>query len=192
MDVSCRTITLHPQAPEILFKHYDTLKRLFNDVLGHLEIDYMSIALLNTQNELLFLSSRPSIECNLIEQNLWPFDQSFQHDFFIQGQAQLWENLYDDEWRDDLRHYKQECQGYSMGISIPSMFADYGVVYSFALRSNDTIIKNKVINNVETLTNMGKFCLQKILKVIPLPDIQANKPFLKLVVNNKVNHAHTT
>jgi hypothetical protein len=191
MDVCCKTITLHPQAHDILFRHFRTLIRIFNDVLGLLEIDYMAIAVLNSQNELLFLSSRPSIECNLVEQNLWPFDGSFQYDFFIQSQARLWEDLYPDEWRKPLHHYKQASQRFSMGISVPAIFENYRVVYSFALKSNDTTIKNKIINNIETLSNMGKFCLQKILKVIPLPDRQENKPLLKLVINNEVKHGHT-
>ncbi len=75
MSSSCtKEITLHPQAKELLFTHFRTLIKIFNDVLGHLEVDYMAIALLTARNELMFLSSTRAIESNLIEQNLWPLD----------------------------------------------------------------------------------------------------------------------
>ena len=191
MDLGCTTITLHPEVMDVLFKHYQSLRRLFYDVLGHLEIDYMSVALLNPKNELLFLSSRPSIERNLIDNKLWAFDASLHNDFFLQGKARVWDELYQDEWRKPLWEYKQKSHGYSMGISIPSTFEEYRVVYSFALKSTEERIKNKVINKIETLTSMGRFCLKNIMQHIELPGRHIKKPSLKLVINNKVNHAKT-
>lgn len=192
MNLSCTTVILHPEAKVLLFEHYHTLKRLFNDVLGHLEVDYMAITLLNSQNELLFLSSKPAVEHNLIEHNLWPFDASFHQDFFSQGDARLWEELYHDEWRKPLHHYKQEIHKFSMGLSIPSSFEEYRVVYSFALKSTNELIKRKLINKIQTLTSMGRFCLKNIMQSITLPDRQrpfsVRKPELKLIINNKVNH----
>lgn len=188
MDVSCTTITLHPQAREYLFEHFVMLKVIFNDVLGHLEIDYMSIALLNPQNELFFLSSKPSIECNLIENNLWAFDPSFQHEFFMQDKPQLWDEVYQNDWHALVRQYKQESPGFSMGISIPSVFDKYRVVYSFALKSTNESIKNNIANKIQTLLSMGKFCLRNIIQAIALPNQERKKPSLTLVINNKVNH----
>ena len=196
MNLSCSKIKLHPQANVFLFQHYRTLRKIFHDVLGHLEIDYMAIALLNAQNELLFLSSDPAIECNLIEHNLWQFDTSFQRDFLIQGNAQVWDDLYPDEWRKILHHYKQEITGFSMGISVPSSFEEYDVIYSFALTSTSEAIKSNVINKVGTLTNMGRFCLQKIMRAIPLPGQKtisiAKSPSLRLIINNKEPHENNT
>ena len=34
------TITLHPQARDLLFKYFRVIARIFRDVLGQLEIDY--------------------------------------------------------------------------------------------------------------------------------------------------------
>lgn len=188
MVLSCLKIDLHPQARDLLFQHYRTLFRIFHDVLGHLEIDYLSIAILTPQNELLFLSSKPSVESNLIENNLWQFDASFQQDFFLNGKAQLWDELYDKEWQETLHKYKQEIPGFSMGVSVPSSFEEYRVVYSFASKSTDKTIQNNIINKIETLLRIGRFCLQNIVKAIPLPVRQGafviKKPALTLVVNN--------
>ncbi len=190
MSSSCtKEITLHPQAKELLFTHFRTLIKIFNDVLGHLEVDYMAIALLTARNELMFLSSTRAIESNLIEQNLWPLDASFQEDFFLQNEPRLWDELYHGQCHAALRRYKQENPGFSTGISIPSQFEAYRVVYTFALKSTDEVIKHKAMTNINTLTRMGRFCLQRIMQTIPLPDQQqplaVKKPILKLIVNNK-------
>lgn len=196
MDLSCTKINLHPQAAAFLFQHFQVTRRIFNDVLGHLEIDYMGIALLNPKNELLFLSSKPSFEQNLIENNIWAFDGSYSTDFFIQGKAHLWEDLYHDEWREMLHLHKQKIPGFSMGIAVPSIFEEYRVVYSFALKSTNTAIKKEVLNQIETLTCMGRYCLQNIMKKIPLPDQKniyvSKKPSLTLIINNKVHHENNT
>ncbi|MDP3559285.1 MAG: flagellar biosynthesis protein FlgJ [Legionellaceae bacterium] len=200
MDSSNSEFKLHPKAQDLLFQYYRTLSRIFNDVLGHLEIDYISITLLNDQNELLFLSSRPSIECNLIEHHLWSFDRSLHADFFQKNTAQLWETLYPEKWRTQLRHYKQEIPGYSMGVSIPSSFEEYRVVYSFALKSNNAIIKNNIMHKIEILLRMGRFCLQNIIKKIPLPDrttentsiLTGKKPSLTLITNQQVHYEKST
>lgn len=62
-------ITLHPQASDLLFKHYRVIARIFRNVLGQIEIDYMAIALLTPKDELLFFSSKPGIEWRMIEHN---------------------------------------------------------------------------------------------------------------------------
>lgn len=49
-----KKIKLHPSAKDFLFENFAILRRIFSDVLGQLEIDYISIALINKENELFF------------------------------------------------------------------------------------------------------------------------------------------
>ena len=195
MDLSCSNINLHPQANTFLFQHYRTFLNIFNDVLGLLEIDYIAIALLNSQDKLLFLSSQPSIECNLIEHNLWQCDASFQKDFFMQDQAQLWEELYHHTKHKLLLNYKQQAPKFSMGISVSSSFEEYRVVFSFALKSTNEIIIKNAMNKIDALLRMGLFCLHNITKKIVLPERQGvvtKTPSLKLIINNKVPNENNT
>jgi len=190
------TITLHPQACDLMFQNYRVLSRIFRDVLGQLEINYISIALLSSQNELLFLSSRPSIEHNLIEKQLWQFDKCFRMEFFIQNTSQPWEALYCDEYRETLRHFKQKVPKLSMGVAMPSLFEEYRVVYSFATQSADAKIQNKLMDQANILQKLGQFCLQRIVKSIQLPNrpnfLSERKPVLTLVINNEVQYAKNT
>ena|SRR3990167_3338952 len=176
------TITLHPQAGDLLFKHYRTISRIFRDVLGQLEIDYMAIALLTPNNELLFFSSSPGIEWNMIEHNLWLSDARFQHDFFMQEQAQSW--------------CKHKPSVFRVGLSIPSVVDEFRVVYTFASKSNDTATQTKIRNNIAMLIRMGRFCLKNILYELPAFSQKSSpiqqKPQLKLIINNKVSYGSVT
>lgn len=190
MELNKPSICLHQQAKDYLFQHYRTLNRLFNNVLGHLEIDYIAIALLNKQNELFFLSSKPAIEQNLIEHNLWQLDPCLQLDFFTGNKARLWNKVYCEKTQEPLRYYKLEKPAFSSGASVSSSFNEYRVIYSFALRSKDIETQNKLTTQIDTLVSIGRFCLQSILKAIPLPEqhcvLMSPRPSLKLIINNKV------
>jgi len=70
MDVSKTAVILHPLAKDMLFKHYNPLRRIFSNILGQLETDYVAIALINSTNQLLLFSSNPSTERNIIEKEL--------------------------------------------------------------------------------------------------------------------------
>lgn len=65
-DVTAVDVTLHPKAKEFLFEHFVTIRKVFSDVLGQVETDYISIALIKQMGQIFFLSSKPSIEQNLI------------------------------------------------------------------------------------------------------------------------------
>ena len=194
-DVDVPLITLHPAAKDFLFKHYRSLKRIFGDVLGLLEVDYLSIALITPQNELLFLSSQPSIESNLIEHGLWQHDPCLNHVFLNGASHQYWNSIYLKPAHEKLLYYKQEAFEFGFGLAIPDRFKEFQVIYTFGFKATDAITKHKIENNIKKLCNMGQYCLQNILNSIPLPNIQTieqSKPTLKLVINNEVPYAKNT
>jgi hypothetical protein len=195
MDVTAVKIRLHPLAEDYLFKHYEILRRIFSDVLGQLETDYISIALIDQSGQLIFLSSKPSIEQNLIAKNLLEFDGSIKPHFVYQDKPCVWNDLYDSDVAQLLYQYKQEIPGLKTGISIPSDFMDYGVVFSFGFNSLTPLMEQQIYNECEKLLAMGKFCLREIIKAIPLPNQQKIikfKPRLELIINNQVNYENTS
>lgn len=192
MDVKPSIFKLHPSAQEMLFSHYRLLRRVFNDVLGLFEIDYLAITIINSKSEILFFSSQPSIEYNLIEKDLWQLDPSYHGVFLNQEKPQTWEMLYPQNKKNQLRYYKQEAHNYSTGLTIPSRFEEKRVVYSFALTSLEESIQKHFHQNALRLTQIGQFCLQNIMGHIPMWDIEhcrkRESSYLKLVINNEVNH----
>lgn len=166
MDSS--TITLHSQARDLLFKHYQVIARIFRDVIGQFEVDYISIALLTPKVELLFFSSRPSVDWNIIEHNSWVSDFRFQYDFFHSEQS-----------------HRLNMDNYHIGVAIPAPFDNYKVVYTFASKIQNKSMQLKLLNSSDSLIKIGKFCLKSILYELPLSSFYSNKPKLKLVINNK-------
>ncbi|EEZ95979.1 TPA: flagellar biosynthesis protein FlgJ [Legionella pneumophila] len=194
MDVTAVTLRLHPKANEFLFEHYATVRKVFSDVLGQLETDYISIALINTSQQVFFLSSKPSIEQNLIENRLWRFDGCNQPEFFNQNQPKLWSELPHKDFEEVIERHKQVEPGLVSGIAIPDEFQSYKVVFSFGLKRINPEIQSKNAIHCKKLLAMGKFSLQRISEYLTFPDklpVRQTKPKLTLIINNKVSHEYT-
>jgi len=191
MDVTAVQITLHPMAKELLFKHYVPLKRIFSDVLGQQETDYISIGLINAANQLIILSSNPGAEQNILEKHLWEFDRNYQSQFVYQDKPLSWSSIYDVNESKQLYKYKLTDLGLICGFSVPTDFEAYRAVFSFGFKYYEPNIKQMMEQAPNPFLAMGKFCLRKILSTIPPPDTTAKvyqfKPKLELVINNEVN-----
>ncbi|HFL2713462.1 TPA: flagellar biosynthesis protein FlgJ [Legionella pneumophila] len=195
MDVTAVELRLHPKAKEFLFEHYAAIRKVFSDVLGQLETDYASIALINQTGQIFFLSSNPAIEQNLIEKNLWRFDGCNQPSFFSQDQPKLWSELPHLDCVDMIRKHKQTAPGLITGIAIPIEYDFYRTVFSFGLKRINPSIQNKNPAHCKKLVAMGKFTLRQIQEYLTFPDKQTcikTKPKLTLIINNQVNYEHTS
>lgn len=171
-------ITLHPQAQDLLFKYYRALRLIFNDVLGHLEVDYISIALLNEKNQLCFFSSRPSIEQNLIAHDLWTHDPCYQ---FKDEQVIIWNER---EWDTYLNQYKLVIPQLAYALSVTDRFENHQISYSFGLETRDPTAHWHLKDNTAILKSIGKFCLLKILEIVKKDLHEKTPPYLKIVVQN--------
>lgn len=178
-------ISLHPQAQNYLFEHYRSVRFIFNDVLGHLEVDYISIALLNVKSELMLLSSRPAIEHNLIERHLWKDDPCLQQSFFLNNKIHIWNHVYQEPGRLYLKHYKLEKPKLSFAMSIPAKHDQFHVAYSFGVKTLDESVHIDLMNKTQTLSAIGRFCLQNILSELHLAFSDLSKQsHLKLISNS--------
>ena len=187
MDVKVVEIKLHPLASDYLFKYYDVLRRIFSQVLGQLETDYISIGLVDQLGQLFFFSSKPSLEHNLIEKNLFTYDVGFQSDFVYQDKPHVWTNSVTSEHQKLLYQYKQSEPGLMHGISIPTDYHEYRAIFSFGFRSPNVHIQQQY----ENFLAIGRYCLKEITKAIAFPDqkeLFKFKPHLKLIVNNQEHY----
>lgn len=189
MDVTAVEVKLHPKAKEFLFEHFVTIRRVFSDVLGQVETDYASIALINQAGQIFFISSNPAIEQNLIEQSLWLFDGCYQPEFLSQDQPKLWSELPHIGCTESIVKYKQIKPRLITGISIPTEYDSYKAIFSFGLKRINPYIQNKSSIHCEKLLAMGKFALRRIQEYLIFPDKQpcmTTKPKLTLIINNQV------
>ena len=189
MDVTAVKLKLHPKAKDLLFNHYATLRRIFSDVVGQLETDYISLALIDEKGQIFFFSSKPSIEQNLIEKNLWQYDGNYQPEFIYQNKPKLWSELNHRESSNLLKRYKEVDHNLITGISIPHQYEDYRVIFTFGFKKINPLIQKKAQIYNEKLLAMGKFCLSSIQAIVPFPEKQyiETRPKLKLIINNQVS-----
>lgn len=193
LDMPAVKITLHPGAINYLFEHFYTLRRIFSNVLGQMETDYLAIALINKSKQIFFLSSNPSIEQNMIEQNLWSYDGSFSPDFIYQDKPKLWKELYNPKHSSRIYNYKYNNLKLITGISIPADYAEYRAVFSFGFKAEHTSLSQQFPQQLKKMMAMGNFCLQEITKSIPMLDKikilnSKSKAKLRLIYNRKVFH----
>ncbi|HHW4705076.1 TPA: flagellar biosynthesis protein FlgJ [Legionella pneumophila] len=194
MDVTAVELRLHPNAKEFLFEHYVTMRKVFSDVLGQIETDYISIALINSKGQIFFISSKPSIEQNLIEKNLWHFDGSYQTNFIYQDEPKLWAELSHWNCSEEIEKYKQIEPGLITGISIPTEYDSYRAVISYGLKRINPDIQGKSPPHCERLLAMGKFALRNLQQYLTFPDKLPHvsaKPKLTLIINKQVSYEQT-
>ena len=196
MDVKENKIKLHPLAQEMLFKHYVPLKRIFSNVLGQLETDYISIGLINDSNQLIILSSNPAAEQNILERHLWQLDTSYQLEFVYQDKPLPWSSIYKVNDSRQLYKYKLTNLGLVSGFAIPTDFDEFRVIFSFGFKYYEPDVLHKMKQKQTHFLALGKYCLREILSTIILPNAKAKvyqfKPKLKLAINNEVNYENPT
>ncbi len=193
MDVTAVEVNLHPKAKEFLFEHFFTMRQVFSNVIGLLETDYISIALINLSGQIFFLSSKPSIEQNLIEKQLWLFDGCYQPSFITQEQPKLWSEFSHLDYTEEIKKYRQMEPGFVTGISIPTQYESYRAIFSFGLKRINPHIQTKSSLHCEKLLAMGKFALKQMQEYLVFPDkLAKTKPTLTLIINNQETYEHTT
>ncbi|KTD30430.1 flagellar biosynthesis protein FlgJ [Legionella maceachernii] len=171
------------------------MRKIFSDVLGQVETDYVSIALINQAGQIFFLSSKPSIEHNLIEKNLWSFDGCYQPGFINQDQPKLWSVLPHLDCIETIKKYKQIKPGFVTGTPSPLKYDSYKAIFSFGLKRINPYIQNKSSTHCQKLLAMGKFALRRIQEYLTFPDKPpciTTKPKLTLIINNQVTYKHTS
>ena len=188
MDVTVLPITLHPKAENFLFEHYVLVNKIFSNVLGQLETDYLAIALINADNQVFFFSSKPSIQQNLIEENACLSYGAYQPHFINQEQPKLWHELDHGMHAECIKKFKQ-AHGLITGIAIPTEYDNYKAVFSFGFKKATSFTQSKTPLYCKQLLILGQYCLRDLKERLLFPDEQKNclkssKPYLRLITNN--------
>ncbi|QDQ40693.1 flagellar biosynthesis protein FlgJ [Legionella geestiana] len=180
-------IRLHPRAREFLFENYYTTHKLFSDVLGQLEVDYISMAFINSSRQIFFLSSAPSIEQNLIETGSWKYEGIYQPDFIFQDKPKLWAELpAAGSYMKQQMENKNFC---NIGISMIDTDDYHRIVFSFGFKKLQPLIESKHPQHCKKLLHLGKYCLRELKRTILFPELQKSvKSQLRLIINNEVIH----
>lgn len=150
----------HPELLDILFRYKSSVSLIFNDVLGIHGLDHISMTSITKKHEILILSSTPSMEFTLFNNNLWKFDRTYQPDWFQRCQKDEWPTLYHRSRFEELFYVKQFKTHYSLGYSFSQLIDSKYFICSmgFKLGKKEDIL----IHYEKDLLKIAKYCSKRL------------------------------
>lgn len=192
---SCNSeVQLHTDILDALFKYKKEIYYKLSDIRGTYNIDHIAINIVTPENKLIILSISPSVEYNLIIQNLWQYDKSFFPQLYKENEFFYWEEAYLPGHNNLIRALKQEKHNYHLGIGLTRRLDDLYLTYSFATRNPSVKLKSYYLERQSELLLLGDYafkCMDNIYKKFHtnISTPKNGQPLvknshLKLVVNN--------
>lgn len=173
-------VKLHPDAKEISFEHIYTIQDVFKkNISPLLGIDYFSLMLVDSHNVLTIYSNRPSLEFNLIANEIWIHDGIFYLDNHRDNMFYFWDELYSDAMRTLLTQEKEKKYGFEFGFFLTKRINDIFVIYSFATKRKESRELYKASTDI--LYNIGDYFFYALGSIHKK---YLSKGYLKLIIDN--------
>ena len=190
-------LSMHPNILSILFNHKNEILKKLSDLRGLHYIDHVSLILITPQREIIVLSITPSVEFNLIIQDLWQYDMSFNPIHFTTDKLLFWDTAYLEDHQIQLKFVKEIQHGFAFGFNLIRKIHDFHLIYSFATRKDELELRNYYQSIVPDLYSLGDYGYKQLREIFEhytansLPpcavpnQISPMHNRLRLVVNNK-------
>lgn len=159
------SMTLHSQFLELLFIHQKTVNQAFKDVLGLHDINHMALTYVNNNQQIMSLSSTPSLEFNLFSTDLWPFDNTYQPGWYELCTSSPWQALYAPDHYQALYDLKQLKHRYLLGLSFAEKLEDGHMIYSIASHKDTPDTRDLFATQQEAFYRIGQYCRHLLLPI---------------------------
>ena len=155
------SITPHPNFLETLFAYKSPVSAVFKDVLGLNDLHHIALSYIHNQ-QILTLSSTPSLEFNLFSSPLWQFDRTYHSSWYSLGTPSAWQSLYAPAQYDALYYLKQIKHHYPTGLSMAIKSMDSYIIYSIASHNDDALVENELTD----FYKIGAYCSKALLPLL--------------------------
>jgi hypothetical protein len=191
-----QVVKMHPETIDILFKHKEEIHRKLVDLKGTFLLDHIAIYIIDPDERLVIFSLTPSVEYNLLCQNIWQSDKAFDSKFQIEKNFYLWEEAYSPENFNELKALKELKHGFTLGFNLSKKIDDFTLIYAYATRSQNKELLEYYHSHTKELFCLGDYGFKVLSNIYSqyckkhqIPKINSNdqpktKPYLKLIVNN--------
>lgn len=192
-------LKLHASIMNILFKHKKDIANSLRDIKSIYGIDHVAIIVINPNYEVSIFSLSPSVEYNLVVNQLWKFDNCFDPAFLKDKSMSWWEEAYHRTYFAELRYIKECAHKFNLGMNLVRKIDGFTLVYSFATRSERIDLKEYYLNLKEELFQVGdygyrlirdflvQYCAPYVAPVLMSGENIKKPPqksYLKLIINN--------
>ncbi len=135
---------------------YDFSKALESFLSSGLLTDYISIKVIKS-NKLAILSTKPAVELNIINSNLFIYDKSYSMAYFSSRKPVLWTNSFHHDKFYELKYKKMDVFGFTSAISLYSGDNDKMISVSFATQISNKDINTYYLSNIDYLSKIAYF-----------------------------------
>lgn len=189
-------IKLHTNILDILFAHKRDIFRKLSDVRDLYFLDHVAISIFNPENEVIIFSITPSVEYNVITQNLWKHDITFNPSQFSDGSLVWWDQDFYSKFAVEIKQIKETKHNFSIGFNLYRKIDGFNLVYSFASRCQNKNMRHYYDSIKNRLFLLGdysyklireiytNYCISHDAPYIVATNTENQKPFLKLIINN--------
>jgi hypothetical protein len=195
-----KKLVLNKNIVNILFENKHSIKKIFNEIVGLYDIAHFAITIINDSNEIVSFSTKPDIEYNLINKNLWNDDCIFSSRINQVDSLLSWDkNLYNETF-DERKKIKLYNNKFTYGMTIKRAIDDFCFLYSFATKNKRPDMSDYYLFHTSGLIDIGDFFYRsvrdiykqycedyeppKIGNLISKLSNNNKKSYLKLLVNN--------
>lgn len=190
------TVNLHPEILTILFENRRYIKSIFLELNGLYNLNHFGLTIIDSTGGTLAFSTTPSIEYNLINQDLWNNDCCFMLPKILDNSLIWWDEIENET----IKKIKLFNNKFTLGMTLAQEKQGFIYLYSYATQHKTINLKDYYISNKAGITNLGNyffksvqnlyasyassFSLHKSEGTISKSANGSNKPDLKLIVNN--------
>lgn len=153
-------VKLHNDIIKLLFSHKKEISGKLHDVKGLYWLDHIAINIFNPENEVVIFSLTPSIEYNLIIQDLWRDDITFSSNSYKDNI--IWWDKNSTDTYSEIRKIKETDHNFTVGFNLNKKINDFKLTYSYATRSKDQNIRLYYKEIKQELILLGDYCYKLI------------------------------
>ena len=158
MQTQWKETSTHPKLLDTLFGFKAKTMDIFNDVLGLHQISHIAVTQIDKDRKILVFSSTPAMEYNVFNNALWPFDKTYNPDWFTKTIFTNWEALYQTTHFDVLYYERQIKHHLSLGFSLAIQEEDRYYVYSIAFSKDNPPDPELLVGKVDDFKKIGLYC----------------------------------
>lgn len=189
------TTCLHPEILTILFENRRYLKAVFLELHGLYNLSHFGITIIDRLGRTLAFSTTPTIEYNLVNQDLWQQDCSFTAPTCFDDHLVWW----DENENQAIKKIKLLNNKFSLGMTMAKENQGLIYLYSFATQHKTINLKEYYRTHREGIMKIGDYFFRSIQNLYAsyatgfelhktegciLTTKNFDKPTLKLIVNN--------
>ncbi len=152
---------LHPLVDVFLFQYKRLTLPVFREIIGLYHIDHITIALLNSNHEVIFFSATPAIEYQLIHSGLWQHDPCLDGAFYGVENSCIWPVLTDSPKHEALQYIKLRRHHFAYGLVLSRPQQMLYTLYSFASRK-----PNFAEIDISIVAQLGDYCAQQCTRLV--------------------------